>query len=269
MNMKKGIGVGIVTALMPWFFLDSGGAEYRVIDVEQGGTIRGVAKWKGDVPEIPPIIVNQQKDACGRVVPSPVLQIDPKSKGVRFVLVYLESIEKGKKPRSRYSLHVGRHEARPRSMICEFEEHVFAFERRSELSFQNSEKIVHTVHAFDERDKSLFNVVLNNPGQVVTVRPPEVTGVGVRYQCDAHVHMQGWMAAFEHPYFATTDPQGRFELTEVPPGAYTVVAWHEGYTLVGFNALRRPQYDGVHVVKKTIDVMAGETVEIEFLFPAR
>ena len=39
---------------------------------------------------------------------SPTLEVDPKSKGVRFVLVYLEQVEKGKALADKYRLHMGK-----------------------------------------------------------------------------------------------------------------------------------------------------------------
>ena len=33
----------------------------------------------------------------------------------------------------------------------------------------------------------------------------------------------------DHPYFAVTGPDGAFRLANVPPGTYTVTAWHEKF----------------------------------------
>ena len=50
----------------------------------------------------------------------------------------------------------------------------------------------------------------------------------VRVFCDIHSHMSAFVLVFGHPYFATTDADGRYRIDNIPAGTYTVVAWHEG-----------------------------------------
>jgi hypothetical protein len=38
---------------------------------------------------------------------------------------------------------------------------------------------------------------------------------------------RGYVAVFDHPYFAVTDDNGAFTIDSLPPGTYTVKVWHE------------------------------------------
>ncbi|WP_447979409.1 carboxypeptidase-like regulatory domain-containing protein [Candidatus Nitrospira bockiana] len=40
------------------------------------------------------------------------------------------------------------------------------------------------------------------------------------------VYMESWALSIDHPYYAMTGPDGRFTLSDVPPGQYRLVAWH-------------------------------------------
>ena len=71
---------------------------YEVIDVTNGGTIKGVATWKGEIPDLPPVEIQIDTELCGEEMPSQALQVHPTNHGVRHVLVYLERVEKGKAP---------------------------------------------------------------------------------------------------------------------------------------------------------------------------
>ncbi|MFZ1557074.1 MAG: hypothetical protein WAT38_12895, partial [Nitrospira sp.] len=64
-----------------------GWADYEVVEVSDGGTVKGRAVWKGAIPKVPPLRVFADLDACGTQVPSPVLQIDPATNGIQDVLV--------------------------------------------------------------------------------------------------------------------------------------------------------------------------------------
>lgn len=51
-------------------------------------------------------------------------------------------------------------------------------------------------------------------------------GEVVSLHCDVHPWMAAWAVVSDHPYFAVTGADGSFTLDGVPPGAYTLEAWH-------------------------------------------
>jgi hypothetical protein len=53
--------------------------------------------------------------------------------------------------------------------------------------------------------------------------------VMVPFKCDVHGWMNAYVGVLDHPYFATTDKDGKFELKTLPPGTYTIEAWHEKF----------------------------------------
>ena len=243
-------------------------AEYQVIEVTNGGTIKGVATWKGEIPKVPPLKVFADMDTCGEKEDSPVLLIDPKTKGIRLVLVYLEDVQKGKAPEPKYWLHMGKSEKEPNSHVCRFEEHVFATVRTSDVALINFDAILHNPHFFTEKHASIFNVAMPTPNREIDKKILRARGVGIRFQCDVHVHMNAYLSSFEHPYFAVTDAEGKFEITGVPPGKYKLVAWHEGYNITKFVS-SRPSYDEPHVITREIEVKPSQTLEEHFEFPVR
>ncbi len=91
-----------------------------MIEVKDGGTITGVVTWKGEIPKLSPLTVMAVLDTCGETVPSPVLQVGAKSRGVRLAVVYLEKVERGKAPAAKYWLHMGRDAANkePDTLLC-------------------------------------------------------------------------------------------------------------------------------------------------------
>jgi hypothetical protein len=48
----------------------------------------------------------------------------------------------------------------------------------------------------------------------------------VRLECDAHDFMQGWIYAADSPYWAVTREDGTFVIEDIPPGEYSITAWH-------------------------------------------
>jgi plastocyanin len=66
-------------------------------------------------------------------------------------------------------------------------------------------------------ERPIPSVVFDVPG-LVTLR------------CDIHEHMRGLILVLNTPYFVVTDTQGRFRLSELPSGHYTLKAWIDSKT---------------------------------------
>jgi hypothetical protein len=236
---------------------------YQVIDVTEGGTITGVAVWTDEVPELPSIENEVDTSACGEEVPSQALYINPKNKGVRYILVYLEQVEKGKAPAEKYWLNM---------MDCQFTQHVFPFVRSQVMAMVNHDPFFHNPHFFNLKNESLLLVPMPDRGQEIAhkfLRTPLRNEKGVmRLQCDVHNNMNAYWAGFDHPYFAVTDADGKFVISGVPAGTYTLVAWHEGYKIIR-EEQGRPIYDRPHLRHQNIEVKPTKTIEVGFEFPVR
>lgn len=95
------------------------------------------------------------------------------------------------------------------------------------VRFVNDDPLLHNVHGTPSAS-SAFNMSLARKGATRDVRldKPEVA---VSVRCDLHPWMQAWIGVVDHPYFAVTGPDGTFTLKDVPPGDYTLAAWHERF----------------------------------------
>jgi plastocyanin len=116
------------------------------------------------------------------------------------------------------------------------------------LQIRNDDDLLHNVHSSSSTSNS-FNVGQPKPGAVFEFTPkmPEVM---VKIACDVHRWMTAYVGVMAHPYFSVTDAAGTFAIASVPPGTYTVKAWHEQ-----FGELSR-----------TVTVRAGATTTIDFSY---
>ncbi|NTX12650.1 hypothetical protein HUA76_17785 [Myxococcus sp. CA056] len=128
---------------------------------------------------------------------------------------------------------------------CVYEPPVLAARAGGTLTLRNSDPLVHNVRAASGSNRSFFNVAMPLEGMTTRKPLPAEPGV-VPVRCDIHPWMRAVVRTFDHSYFATTSPEGRFRL-EVPEGTHTLVLWHE----------RLPQ------AEQTVNVRAGEVVEVE------
>jgi hypothetical protein len=240
---------------------------YTVIPVTDGGTISGTVKWSGPEPKGLDVPVNKDPEICDpdshKTIDMDRLVIGPDS-GVANTIVYIKNISQGKAmnlPQPRRSLDQ-RH--------CRYEPHILLVPRTAEIAMKSSDAVLHTVHM---DGAASFNVPFPFPDRVIT-RNMDTPGL-VNLRCNGgHVWMNAEMMVVSHPYYAVTDLNGRFELTDVPPGDYEVVAWHEGWRVLGReNALdvfsqktiQRAVFSEPRTWEQHVGVYAGGTTILSFV----
>src|SRR4029453_17864388 len=102
--------------------------------------------------------------------------------------------------------------------------HVLALQVGQELILHNRDPTLHPPHVLTERNpESMFGFPKDEPRRITFVHPE----MAMRLQCDIHPWMKAYVAVLDHPYFAVTDENGRFEIHDLPPGKYTLRLWHE------------------------------------------
>lgn len=190
---------------------------YEAGTVTGGGTIEGKVIYNGPVPTRK-IIPNKDVEVCGGIREEPLVEVGPNNV-VKNAAVYLVEVAKGKAwpPASK--------PPELDNIKCRFVPEVQVIPA-GPLDVVNKDPVLHNTHGY-YGNRTAFNMALPNEGQRI---PTELTRAGtVRVDCDAHGWMEGWIYVVDNPYYAITGDDGKFSITDVPPGTYNLVAM-QSYT---------------------------------------
>jgi hypothetical protein len=199
-------------------FLASPTLAYESVAVSNGGAIRGVVKLGAPAPGVPPIKTTKNQDYCGLSIPNP-LYVSGADGGLKNVEVFLKGIQKGKANPTGIVTLTNNH--------CMFDPRVQGASVGQQLKIASNDPILHNTHPqVNDTSATLYNIALPYKGFSV-VKPLPTTPELIRVKCDVHEWMRAWIWEFDHPYYATTDADGHFQIPDVPPGTYVIVAWHE------------------------------------------
>ena len=108
---------------------------------------------------------------------------------------------------------------------CHYTPHVLGIQVGQPLQIVNSDDTLHNVHGLPKANKE-FNQGQPIQGMKMT-HTFSTKEVMVPFKCDVHGWMNAWIGVLDHPYYAVTSPDGSFSLKGLPPGTYTIEAWHE------------------------------------------
>jgi plastocyanin len=108
---------------------------------------------------------------------------------------------------------------------CVYQPHVFGIQAGQNLEILNSDSTLHNVHAMPRQNRE-FNRGQNLAGirHTHVFSTPEVM---VPFKCNVHNWMTAYAGVLDHPFHSVTGANGAFALEGLPPGTYTIEAWHE------------------------------------------
>jgi hypothetical protein len=110
---------------------------------------------------------------------------------------------------------------------CRYVPRVLGIQVGQQLTIRNSDPLLHNV-----RSEGTVNdgFDIGTPVQGMEVRRTFATReVMVPFKCNVHAWMNAYVGVLEHPFFAVSDRAGRFSIAQLPPGTYTIEAWHERF----------------------------------------
>lgn len=107
---------------------------------------------------------------------------------------------------------------------CVYTPHVVGVQADQTLELVNSDGILHNINARPQVNRG-FNI--SQPTTMTSTRSFSQPEIMIPVQCDVHGWMEAYVGVVDHPYFAVSSEDGSFEIGNLPPGEYTIEAWHE------------------------------------------
>lgn len=222
------------------FFARAGAA---VPPAAVGASVKGIVKFEGTAPK--PKAINMSADpSCMHQHASPAVtqQVMTDSKGdLQNVIVYVAD---GLGDRT---FDTPTQPVTVEQKGCMYQPHVLALRANQPLHVVNDDPTSHNIHPTPANNREWNKA--EPPGASVDESFAREE-IAIPVKCNLHPWMHGYIAVFKHPFFAVTGKDGSFDLGSLPPGTYTIKAWHEQ----------------LGTSTQTITVAASEAKQIGFVF---
>jgi len=213
---------------------------------QAGSTIKGQVVFDGPVPKRVEITVNNDPAHClskGKLL-SDSLVVNAKNKGVRWAVVYLVDVKDATKalPFTAAQAKALGPKVEVDQPCCMFVPHVAVVGPGQALVFKNPAPVTHNVNIQGGDLGPSMNQSLS-PGTNLEVPAaklkPRLTPISV--SCSIHNWMKCYVFVLNHPYFAVSDANGKFEIKNVPAGRYRLIVWQGG---IGWSDGKSPMRGG-------------------------
>jgi plastocyanin len=221
-------------------------APLLTVDSATAGLISGTVTLDGPPPVFKPIDMSQSS-ACVEANPTPVVPpivVVGDHGALANVVVYVKS------GLGKYKFVAPAAPAVLAQKNCMYEPHVMALMTGQPFAVENNDPTLHNVHPMPRHNRQWNN---SQPAGSAALKSTfERPEFAMPVLCNVHPWMRAFVFVFDHPYYAVTSKAGTFAIDNLPPGTYTIEAWHENY----------PPQD------QTITIAPKESKTISFTFKA-
>ena len=196
----------------------------KTVDPATAGEVTGSVKLDGAAPK-PKNINMAAEPACAKARtggPAMTEEVVTGDGGtLANVVVYVKSGLEG------YSFPAPTTPAKIDQQGCQYHPHVIGLQVAQNLDVVNNDQTTHNIHPIPKENREWNES--QPPGAAPIEKSFAREEIAIPVKCNVHPWMKAYMAVVPNPYFQVTDKDGKFDLKNLPPGTYTLSAWHELY----------------------------------------
>src|SRR5215469_12918860 len=195
----------------------------KSVDPATAGEVTGTVKLEGTAPKMKGINMAAEP-ACAKAHTTPPTSeevVTGDGGSLANVVVYVKSGLDG------YSFPAPSGAVKIEQQGCQYHPHVIALQVGQNVDVVNGDQTTHNIHPIP-KDNREWNES-QPPGAAPISKSFARPEVSIPVKCNVHPWMKAYMAVVPNPYFQVTDKDGKFDLKNLPPGTYTLTAWHELY----------------------------------------
>lgn len=208
------------------------------------GTVSGRVSFEG-TPAKPRTIDMSQEPSCAKLYAKPVTAenvITGPENALENVVVYVSAGAPDEPPPAQPAVLVQKG--------CRYAPHILAFQVNQDFEIVNEDQTSHNIHPLPSNNREWNK---SQPPGAPPIEDKYARPEFIPVKCNIHPWMKGTLAVMKNSHYAISTGDGEFKLPNLPPGTYTITAWHESYG----------------EQNQEVTITGGESKSVNFVFKAK